>query len=92
LFDCTISIIDEQTRDRLSSLLYEKRRGEIGDLTAKSTVEDSEDEEVIGYRSIAAGFPPASSDRHKWWLDQGMDQEDSLLWNQNCLTETRFPC
>ncbi|KAL1983930.1 hypothetical protein VTN96DRAFT_9783 [Rasamsonia emersonii] len=71
LFDCTISIVDEQTKDRLSRVLYDKHRREIGDLTLKFTVEDSEDEELIGYRSIAPGFPPASSDRHKWWLDQG---------------------
>jgi hypothetical protein len=71
LFDCTISIIDEQTRDQLSRMLYDKRRSEISDMSAKSPVDDSIDEEDLDYQNIATGLPPPSSDRRKWWLNQG---------------------
>lgn len=71
MFDCTISVIDEQTRDQLSRSLYEKRRSEIRDLSIKSSVDESIDED-LDYQSITTGLPPASSDHRKWWLNQGL--------------------
>lgn len=32
-------------------------------------IEDSDEEDLIGYDAIEPGLPPASSDKQKWWLD-----------------------
>ncbi|KAJ9157486.1 SacI domain and endonuclease/exonuclease/phosphatase [Pleurostoma richardsiae] len=70
-FECTVSIINEQLRDKISRELYERRRGEVGDATANISTEDTDDEDLIGYDAIEPGLPPASSDRQKWWLESG---------------------
>jgi len=69
---CIISIIDEKKREKLSSEIYRKRRAFVGDNTANTALEDTDDEELIGYDAIEPGLPPASSDRRKWWLDHGL--------------------
>lgn len=69
-FDCAVSIVDESRRESISQELYARRKHDIGDTTAHiGDVDDSEDEDLVGYDSIEPGLPPASSDRQKWWLD-----------------------
>ncbi|CAK7205507.1 Inositol-1,4,5-trisphosphate 5-phosphatase 1 [Sporothrix eucalyptigena] len=70
-FNCTVNLVDEALRDKISRELYERRKGEVGDVTANTTVEDTDDEDLIGYDAIEPGLPAASSDRQKWWLDNG---------------------
>ncbi|KAL1302222.1 hypothetical protein AAFC00_002647 [Neodothiora populina] len=70
-FQCTVTTMDEKRKDEISEQLYRKRRAVVGDNTATAQNEDSDDEEVLGYESIEPGLPPASSDRRKWWLDNG---------------------
>lgn len=70
-FQCTVSKVDEAVRKSLSQEIYSKRRSEVGSTTVLSR-DDSIDEDLLGYDSIAPGFPPASSDRRRWWLDNGM--------------------
>ena len=70
-FQCTISVIDEPAKERLSRNLYAERSHDVGNSRANSKVEDTDDEDVVGYDSIAPGLPPASSDRNKWWLENG---------------------
>ncbi len=72
-FQCTISDIDEIKKQDLSQEVYLKRKLDIGDTTAKSRNDIVDDEDLIGYDSIAPELPPASSDRRKWWLDNGED-------------------
>ncbi len=69
-FECTIQSIDEQRKNELSRSLYEKRKQDITHATA--TGNETMHGDHAGYLSIAAGLPPASSDRRKWWLDHGM--------------------
>lgn len=77
-FQCAISDIDEAKKESLSQEIYARRRADIGDTTANATNEDiADDEDLIGYDSIAPELPPASSDRRKWWLDNGT-LEDNL--------------
>ena len=75
-FDCEIKIVQEEKKTTLSMQLYDKRkndlglrRGAIDGTDDRGSEADSEDDDVIGYESIAPGLPPASSDRRKWWLD-----------------------
>ncbi|KAF2842898.1 hypothetical protein M501DRAFT_993676 [Patellaria atrata CBS 101060] len=70
-FDCTISAIDEKKKEQLSHETYERRRAVVGNSTANAPMDDTDDEDLIGYDSIEPGLPPASSDRRKWWLDNG---------------------
>lgn len=69
-YECKVSIVDEDHREAISKSLYERRKADVGDVTAHAGEgEDTEDEDLIGYASIEPGLPPASSDRQKWWLD-----------------------
>ncbi|KAL8936897.1 MAG: hypothetical protein Q9211_003960 [Gyalolechia sp. 1 TL-2023] len=66
-FECTINNIDESRKEDLSRVLYEKRKQDIAGSTADR---GKSDEDLVN--PIAAGLPPASSDRRKWWLDRGL--------------------
>ncbi|KAF2759416.1 hypothetical protein EJ05DRAFT_531518 [Pseudovirgaria hyperparasitica] len=70
-FFCTINIIDEKKKDHLGNRLYRQRRGVVGDPTVNDRGHETSDEDLIGYESIEPGLPPASSDRRKWWIDNG---------------------
>ena len=73
-FQCAVNDTDEAKRESLSQEIYIKRRADVGDTTANATNEDIfDDEDLIGYDAIAPELPPASSDRRKWWLDNGAD-------------------
>ncbi|KAL8731734.1 MAG: hypothetical protein Q9166_003181 [cf. Caloplaca sp. 2 TL-2023] len=69
-FECTIESIDEKRKEQLAQSLYERRRRN----TAASAANDNEktNEDHASYMSVIAGLPPASSDRRKWWLDNGL--------------------
>lgn len=71
-FQCLISKIDEGKKEQLSQELYRQRRAVVGDSHAAGEMDDTDDEDLIGYDSIEPGLPPASSDRRKWWLDNGI--------------------
>ncbi|KAI9880671.1 MAG: inositol polyphosphate 5-phosphatase [Pleopsidium flavum] len=71
-FLCSIKVVDEVLKEQISRDLYEKRRSDVGNAMANSKLVDTDDEDLIGYDSIAPGLPPASSDRRKWWLDNGL--------------------
>lgn len=51
--------------------MYRQRRGAVADITAIGGTDDEDEDDLIGYDSIEPGLPPASSDRRKWWLDNG---------------------
>ncbi len=70
-FQCAVSAIDEARKEILGREIYARRRLEVGNTTANTRNNDLDDEDIIGYESIAPEFPPASSDRRKWWLDNG---------------------
>ncbi|KAK5628055.1 hypothetical protein RRF57_003770 [Xylaria bambusicola] len=71
-FQCTVHIVNEDLRQRISSQLYEQRKAEVGHAAAIIDAEDSEDDEdLIGYDPIEPGLPPASSDQQRWWLENG---------------------
>lgn len=71
-FQCAVNIIDEAHRERISRELYDRRKREVGHTTASLASDDSEDDEdLIGYEPIEPGLPPASSDRQRWWLENG---------------------
>ncbi|KAI1500120.1 SacI homology domain-containing protein [Biscogniauxia marginata] len=71
IFQCTVNIVNEQLRERISRRLYESRKAEIGHTTAGLDSDSEDDEDLIGYDPIEPGLPPASSDRQKWWLENG---------------------
>lgn len=64
-------MIDESLEAKLSREIYHQRRLEVGNATANARTDDLEDEELLGYEPILPGLPPASSDRRKWWLNNG---------------------
>jgi hypothetical protein len=77
-FLCEVSLVDEKHRDDLSAQLYRQRKSTIDDFIASGKVEESEDEDLNGYESIEPGLPPASSDKRKWWLDNGKPAQSNL--------------
>lgn len=68
-----MSAVDEVRKEILAREIYEKRKSEVGDTTANAISDELDDEDIIGYESIAPELPPASSDRRKWWLDNGKE-------------------
>ena len=70
LFHCAVNVIDQVHKDKISTELYTKRRATVGAHTASQGA-DSDDEFLLGYDSVEPGLPPASSDKRKWWLDNG---------------------
>ena len=102
-FQCTISVIDDAKKEKLSQEIYAQRRAEVGGNTANARNDDIDGEEdFVGYDAISPELPPASSDRRKWWLDGGLparsnphtpSQESSLngLRPKNPFTPTREP-
>lgn len=65
-------MVDESLKESLVREIYRKRLTEVGDTIAGNRSSDVDDEDLIGYESIAPGLPPASSDRRKWWLNNGI--------------------
>ena len=76
-FQCAVSAIDEVRKEALGREIYAKRKFEVGDNTANARNDGFDDEDIIGYDPIAPELPPASSDRRKWWLDNGEGFPDS---------------
>lgn len=73
-FKCIVAVVDEAVRDRISREIYERQKDAVGGPTAAvlgRDDDDVDDEEMMGYDAIEPGLPPASSDRQKWWLDNG---------------------
>ncbi|CAO1602095.1 Inositol-1,4,5-trisphosphate 5-phosphatase 1 [Xanthoria calcicola] len=69
-FKCTVQSIDEKRKEELSQSLYERRKPDVTHASANGNKKTLKDH--ASYRSVAAGLPPASSDRRKWWLDHGL--------------------
>ena len=64
-------MIDQGREETLSHEIYNKRCSDVGNATANARDGDLDDEDLVDYDSIEPGLPPASSDRRKWWLDNG---------------------
>ena len=80
VFECTVSIVDEKLRDKISREIYDRRKVDVGgDTVNLAATEESEDEDLIGYDAIEPGLPPASSDRQKWWLENGKMARSSIV-------------
>ena len=77
-FLCEVSLVDEKHRDDLSAQLYRQRKSTIDNFIASGKVEETDDEDLNGFESIEPGLPPASSDKRKWWLDNGMPAQSTL--------------
>lgn len=76
-FQCRVDVVDPVKKDIISNELYEKRRAAVGGHTASKGTE-SDDESLYGYDPIEPGLPPASSDRRKWWIDNGMPARSTV--------------
>ncbi|KAF2098770.1 hypothetical protein NA57DRAFT_38870 [Rhizodiscina lignyota] len=89
-FECTISIIDEKRREKMNAEIYKMRKASLG---ARSRIgslvsdgledEDEDEEELLGYDPIEPGLPPASSDKRKWWLDNGYPARSTVVPPKN---------
>ncbi|TKX25203.1 inositol-1,4,5-trisphosphate 5-phosphatase-like protein [Elsinoe australis] len=77
-FQCIISMVDAATKQRISDVLYHKRRGAVMNGTTAPTDLTSDDEDLLDYEAIEPGLPPPSSDKRKWWLDGGMPARSTV--------------
>jgi endonuclease/exonuclease/phosphatase family metal-dependent hydrolase len=78
LFQCQINVIDQATKDRISEDLYVKRRAAVQVNSSSAKEFETDEESLVGYESIEPGLPPASSDKRKWWLDNGMPARSAV--------------
>lgn len=68
-FDCIIDVVDHLRKDALRRRLYNEKQQDA--LSDSVNLLDLDDEDSMANDSIAPGLPPASSDRSRWWLDNG---------------------
>ena len=68
-FYCDIEETNEAKKQALSREIYSRRRLNGDDPSVRG--DDLDDGDLSGYEPIALELPPASSDRRKWWLDNG---------------------
>ncbi|KAM0721709.1 hypothetical protein Q7P37_002634 [Cladosporium fusiforme] len=78
LFQCQINVVDQVTKDKINADLYAKRRAVVEGQSAPENDFETDEESLLGYESIEPGLPPASSDRRKWWLDNGMPARSAV--------------
>jgi hypothetical protein len=71
-FEVDVSIVDEKYREELGLSLYKQRKKALKNGTADEVAPDPDEEDLLGFEPVQSGWPPASSDRRKWWLDNGM--------------------
>ncbi|PLB36711.1 SacI domain and endonuclease/exonuclease/phosphatase family protein [Aspergillus candidus] len=88
IFSCTISVIDEEKKNTLRRTLYTERQDDVHNiLSNKLDQTNMGDEEVSQPKSSVSGLPLASSDNHKWWLENGtpakslVDSPDGYILN-----------
>lgn len=75
-FTCTVAVVDQARRDRLSESIYEQRRASVAE--HGSLLDGDDDDDLIGYESVEPGLPPASSDAKKWWLEGGVPARSTV--------------
>ncbi|KAL1959266.1 hypothetical protein VTO42DRAFT_2453 [Malbranchea cinnamomea] len=71
VFECDISVIDKRLEEELRKELYNRERTAVGSANPIAATVDSDEGDSRHFKPIAPGLPPASSDKHKWWLDNG---------------------
>lgn len=71
-----IDNVDLGLKDNLRRLLYEEKQRDA--LSDSINLLDLDDEDILPPGPIAPGLPPASSDRSKWWLDNGRQHSASF--------------
>lgn len=70
-FQCRVSLVDEVAKESLTQTIYLQRKKDVEHVTFPASNGREDDEEATGDEPITPGLPPASSDRRKWWLDNG---------------------
>ncbi|KAL2365579.1 hypothetical protein RJZ56_001456 [Blastomyces dermatitidis] len=81
-FDCEISIVNEKLKEQIRMELYDAERDRVANGGAIDSeheeTDEEDDQDLIGFDAIDPRLPPASSDRHRWWLDQGLPARSTL--------------
>ncbi|KLJ07684.1 hypothetical protein EMPG_16845 [Blastomyces silverae] len=81
-FDCEISIVNEKRKEQIRMELYDSERDRVANGGAMDSepeeTDEEDDQDLIGFDAIDPRLPPASSDRHRWWLDQGLPARSTL--------------
>lgn len=77
-FQCTVSVVNETVRDKMSREIYLKRKSEVGKSGSHSgnLIEDEDD--LLDFEPLEPGLPPPSSEQRKWWLDNGMSAKSTV--------------
>jgi hypothetical protein len=71
-FYCDVNLVDEKHREALNQQLYRKRQAVLAGQPVGAGVETSDEDDLTEYEPTEGHWPPASSDRQKWWLDRGI--------------------
>ncbi|KAF3481739.1 SacI domain and endonuclease/exonuclease/phosphatase family protein [Arthroderma uncinatum] len=79
VFECEIYVVDEKRKEELGRKLYEARK-DMPIKTPRCLISDDQEEEddfdddhfdIEDEFPVAPGLPPPSSDKQKWWIDNG---------------------
>jgi hypothetical protein len=78
-FQCRIKVEDTLKKESLAREIYETRRAEFQNGLVGNVTSEPDDDETLSYDPVAPGLPPASSERQKWWINDGMNQFTLLM-------------
>ena len=72
LFHCTVKVEDEKRKELLGRGIYNRRRSSISSSFVNVGHADGEDDDIeIVEEPVTPGLPAASTDKQKWWLNDG---------------------
>lgn len=64
--------MDEIAKDELSSQLYRQRKDQVRYRQGRGdTYEEDDEDDLLDFEPVAPGLPPPSSEKSKWWLNDG---------------------
>jgi len=87
-----VSVVDEHLRDQLSRELYLKRKIVVGDVKGRlSTTIDEDEDDLLDLGPLVPGLPAPSSDKHKWWLNDGLHAKSLVQAPANSVINSHRP-
>lgn len=77
-FQCTVSVVNEGVRDKLSREIYLRRKSGAGKSGGHSGNLLEDEDDLLDFEPLEPGLPPPSSEKRKWWLDNGMPAKSTV--------------
>ncbi|KAI5783531.1 Endonuclease/exonuclease/phosphatase [Geopyxis carbonaria] len=79
IFECSVSIVNEQVKEYLKEKLYKQQQNNKNGESKSCLDADNEDnDDLLELQPLSTGLPPPSSERQKWWLNDGLPAKSTI--------------